>query len=145
MSGIPEVGQTVLNFIDGLWEASEAERWTDRFDPADERVLAARAPDSSREDARRAVEAAERARDAWSRVPPPKRGRLLFDWLAWIDSRKDELALLLTREEGKVLAESAGEVRRALDILEFTAGMGRRLGGRVFPAEESGVFCYSDL
>ncbi|HYP30096.1 MAG TPA: aldehyde dehydrogenase family protein [Blastocatellia bacterium] len=145
MNGIPEVGQTVLNFIGGRWEPSETGRWAERFDPADERVLVARAPDSSRADARRAIEAAERAKEAWGRVPPPQRGRLLFNWMAWIDSRKDALALLLTREEGKVLAESAGEVRRALDILEFTAGMGRRLGGRVFPSEEGGVFCYSDL
>ena len=145
MSGIPEAGQTVLNFIGGRWEPSTTGRWAERFDPADERILVARAPDSSRQDVRRAIEAAERAKEGWSRVPPPKRGRLLFDWLAWLDSRKDHLALLLTREEGKILAESAGEVRRALDILEFTAGMGRRLGGRVFPAEESGVFCYSDL
>ncbi len=50
---------------------------------------------------------------------------------------------MLTREEGKTLAESAGEVRRSMDILEYTAGMGRRLTGRVFPAEEEAVFCYS--
>lgn len=50
---------------------------------------------------------------------------------------------MLTREEGKLLSESVGEVKRSLDILEFTAGMGRRLTGRVFPSEEDGVFCYS--
>src|SRR5262249_58345062 len=61
----------------------------------------------------------------------------------WMDANKDQIANLLTREEGKILAESAGELKRSIDILEYTAGMGRRLAGRVFPAEEDGVFCYS--
>jgi len=143
MNSIPEIGQTVLNFIDGKWEAAASDKWTDRFDPADQSVLVARAPDSSREDARRAVEAAARAAENWSAVPAPRRGRVLFDWLAWLDSHKEELATLLTREEGKILPESQGEVKRSMDILEFTAGMGRRLEGRVYPAEEDGVFCYS--
>jgi aldehyde dehydrogenase (NAD+) len=143
MTGVPKPGDTVLNFIDGSWEPSQSDRWTERYDPADRSLLAGRAPDSGRADARRAIEAARKAFGAWSATPPPRRGRLLFDWLVWIDSRKDELALMLTREEGKTIAESAGEVRRAMDILEYTAGMGRRLSGSVFPAEEEDVFCYS--
>ena len=143
MNGIPEIGQRVLNFIDGQWVASETDKWTERCDPADQTEMVARAPDSSRADGRRAIEAAARAQAGWRDWTAPKRGRLLFDWLAWIDARKDDLARLLTREEGKTLAESAGEVRRAMDILEYTAGMGRRLGGQVFPAEDEGVFCYS--
>jgi alpha-ketoglutaric semialdehyde dehydrogenase len=138
-----EVGQTVLNFIDGKWEASESDKWTARYDPADQSILVARAPDSTRADARRAIEAAHGAFEIWNRWSAPKRGRLLFDWLAWIDSHKDQLAYLLTREEGKILPESVGEVKRSMDILEFTAGLGRRLEGRVYPAEEEGVFCYS--
>ena len=144
MSGIPEVGQTVLNYIDGRWEPPLSDKWTERYDPADSSVMVGRAPDSSRDDARRAIEAAARAAANWSAWSGPRRGRLLFEWLAWIDAHKDELARMLTREEGKTLAESAGEVRRSMDILEFTAGMGRRLEGRVFPAEEDGVFCYSN-
>ena len=144
MTGIPEVGQTVLNYVDGRWEPPSSDRWTDRYDPADSSALVGRAPDSSREDARRAIEAAARASETWGAWSGPRRGRLLFDWLAWMDAHKDELARMLTREEGKILAESVGEVRRSMDILEFTAGMGRRLEGRVFPAEEENVFCYSN-
>jgi acyl-CoA reductase-like NAD-dependent aldehyde dehydrogenase len=143
MNVVSEIGQTVLNFIDGQWEPAASGQWTERFDPADNGVMVGRAPNSSGEDARRAVEAAARAAEAWGAWPAPKRGRLLFDWLAWIDARKDKLANLLTREEGKILAESKGEVRRAMDILEYTAGMGRRLKGQVFPSEEENVFCYS--
>jgi aldehyde dehydrogenase (NAD+) len=141
--GVPEIGQAVLNFIDGEWEPSESGKTSDRYDPADQSLLVAKAPDSTRQDAKRAVVAAARAAEGWSEVPAPKRGRLLFDWLAWVDSNKDHLANLLTREEGKILSESAGEVKRAIDILEYTAGMGRRLEGRVFPSEDGGVFCYS--
>ncbi len=143
MNGIPEIGQTVLNFIDGKWEPSESGKTSERFDPADQSILVANSPDSTRADARRAIEAAARAAESWSAVPAPKRGRLLFDWLAWVDANKDRLANLLTREEGKILSESAGEVKRSIDILEYTAGMGRRLDGRVFPSEDYGVFCYS--
>jgi acyl-CoA reductase-like NAD-dependent aldehyde dehydrogenase len=144
MSGIAEIGQTVLNYVDGRWEPPLSDKWTDRYDPADSSILVGRAPDSSREDARRAIEAAARAAETWSAWSGPRRGRLLFDWLAWMDAHKDELARMLTREEGKILAESVGEVRRSMDILEYTAGMGRRLEGRVFPAEEESVFCYSN-
>jgi acyl-CoA reductase-like NAD-dependent aldehyde dehydrogenase len=144
MNGIPEIGQTVLNFIDGQWEPAQSNKWTERFDPADRSTLVARAPDSSRQDARRAIEAAARAASTWGETPAPRRGRLLFEWLAWLEANKERIALLLTREEGKALTESLGEVRRSIDILEFTAGLGRRLAGQVFPAEEEGVFCYSN-
>jgi aldehyde dehydrogenase (NAD+) len=137
------LGQTVLNFIDGRWEASESDNWVERFDPADQSVLIARAPDSTRRDAGRAVAAAANAFAVWNSWSAPKRGRLLFDYLAWLDQHKEELAYVLTREEGKILPESTGEVKRALDILEFTAGLGRRLEGRVYPSEEEDVFCYS--
>src|SRR5215471_7385033 len=144
MSELPQLGQDVLNFVGGRWEPSHNGKLTTRYDPADQTVLVARAPDSSREDAARAIEAASQASAAWRELPPPRRGRLLFEWFNWMDRHRDRLAELLTREEGKILAESKGEVGRATDILEFTAGMGRRLGGRVFPAEEAGVFCYSE-
>src|ERR1051325_11435717 len=138
-----ELGQTVSNFIDGKWEASESDRWTERYDPADRSVLVAQAPDSTRADARRAVEAAADAFAVWNSWSAPKRGRLLFDFTAWVDRHREEFAYVLTREEGKILAESTGEVKRAIDILEFTAGLGRRLEGRVYPSEEDDVFCYS--
>ncbi|HEV8482570.1 MAG TPA: aldehyde dehydrogenase family protein, partial [Blastocatellia bacterium] len=137
------IGQTVMNFIGGKWLPAASEKWTERYDPADSSVLVARAPDSSREDAKAAIEAAAAASQSWREWAAPRRGKLLFAWLTWLDANKDKLAELLTREEGKILPESIGEVRRAIDILEFTAGMGRRLSGQVFPAEEDGVLCYS--
>src|SRR5215471_376184 len=116
MNSIPEIGQNVLNFINGKWQPSESDKWTDRHDPADRSVLVARAPDSSSDDARHAVEAAADAAESWNAINPPKRGRILFEWLNWMDAHKDVLANLLTREEGKILAESAGELKRSIDI-----------------------------
>src|SRR5436190_16895811 len=94
MNGIPQLGDTVLNFIDGRWQDAASGKWTERFDPADRSVLAGRAPDSSREDARQAIEAAQRASQAWRARPAPQRGKLLFDWLAWLDAHKEHLAML---------------------------------------------------
>jgi len=143
MSDLPKLGERVLNFIDGAWRESESDRWTQRYDPADQSILVAVAPDSTRKDAAAAVESASRAHEGWAAMPAPNRGRLLFKWLRWIDERREAIADLLTREEGKTLPESLGEVSRSIDILEHTAGMGRRLSGTVFPSEEPGVFCYS--
>src|SRR5262249_37799286 len=143
MASFPRIGQQILNFIDGAWQESASGRWTDRYDPANQSVLVAHSPDSSREDAIRAINAAARAASAWRDWPAPKRGRLLFDWLGWIDSRREQLAELLTAEEGKTLAESRGEIGRARDILEYTAGMGRRIRGKVMPPEDRDGFCYT--
>ncbi|MEW6127034.1 MAG: aldehyde dehydrogenase family protein [Acidobacteriota bacterium] len=143
MNSLPELGQTVLNFVNGQWEASESDKWIERFDPAENTILIGRAPDSTAVDTRRAIEAAAAAFADWRNLGGAKRGRLLFDWLAWMDKHKDEFAYLLTREEGKILAESKGEVQRSLDILEFTAGLGRRMNGDVYQAEEREVFAYS--
>lgn len=143
MAEFPVVGQKVLNFIQGEWVESVSGKSTSRFDPADQSIQVATAPDSTAEDASRAISAAARAAQDWRLMPAPSRGKLLFEWLKWIDAHRDALAMLLTREEGKTLPESAGEVTRAIDILEFTAGMARRIGGKVFPADEKNVFCYS--
>ena len=98
MASFPRIGQLILNFIDGAWEESRSGKWTDRYDPADQSVLVTRAPDSNRDDATRAINAAARAAAAWRDWPAPKRGRLLFDWLTWVDSRREQLAELLTAE-----------------------------------------------
>ena len=143
MTTLPVVGDTVLNFVNGSWREPDSGRWTQRYDPADRNVLVAQAPDSTRVDAAAAIESAFDGQDAWSATPPPVRGRLLMNWLGWIDGHRSELATLLTREEGKTLDESLGEVTRARDILEYTAGMGRRLTGSVLPSDDADVFCYS--
>ena len=74
--------------------------------------------------------AAKAAFPAWRDTPAPVRGRILFRVQALMDKEKDELARLLTREEGKTVKESMGEIQRTINILEYTAAEGRRIGGQ---------------
>lgn len=139
---VPALAAETHNFVAGRWETGGSGDWVERHDPADRATVVARAPDSSPDDSRRAVQAAAAALADWRRYPPPRRGRLLFDWLVWLDAKRHDLARLVTRENGKTLAESVEEVERAIEVLEFTAGMGRRLRGTTYPGDPS-VLCWS--
>lgn len=130
------------NFIAGKWEADGAGEIR-RVNPADTRDLVAVAPDSSAAVTRRAIEGASRAAAAWRRVIPPERGKIILRAAQLLEASREEVARLLTREEGKTLADSRGEVKRAIDIIEYVSGMGRRLGGQTLPTEVPGVFCFT--
>src|SRR6185312_14591100 len=84
------------------------------------------------------VEAAGRARQAqraWAAVPAPARGRVIAQLGRLVESNKDALAALVTREIGKPLAESLGEVQEVVDTCDFFLGEGRRLYGQTVPSE----------
>ena len=144
--------ETVENFINGEWcEASTGERFASR-NPADARQLVAEAPLSDREDVDRAVAAARAALPAWSRLPAPRRGEILFRAGEMLVRNKRRLGDLVTREMGKVLAEGLGDVQEAIDIAFYMAGEGRRkvlfqqlrpgemVSGTVTNVTEFGVF-----
>ena len=131
------------NFINGEWVTSASDRVVDNTNPADTREIIGRVRLSTRDEVRAAIAAAEAALPAWSALPAPKRGDILFAALRVMERRKQELAELLTREEGKILRESLGEVQKALNVLEFIAGEGRRLGGMTRPSELPSTFCYT--
>jgi len=130
------------NLIGGKWEQRGANGIT-RLNPANIRDEVATAPDSSAEDARRAIQAAADAFHPWRRTIPPERGKIVLRAAQLLESRLDEVAQLLTREEGKTISDSRGEVKRGIDIMEYAAGMGRRLGGQTFPTETPNVFCFT--
>lgn len=96
-----------------------------------------------REEAKRAIELAHAAYKSWRDVPGPKRGQLLFKFMRLLEDRKEEVAQALTLEEGKVYSEALGEVQKAINVLEFIAGEGRRMGGHTVPSEMSNTFCYT--
>src|SRR5438552_18819017 len=98
---------------------------------------------STREEARAAVAAAKKAQKEWRHVPAPERGRVLLRVWRIMGERKDELARALTREEGKILREARGEVGKAMNVLEFTAGEALRLTGETYPSEVASTFCYT--
>ena len=135
--------ETVENFINGEWcEASTGERFASR-NPADARQLVAEAPLSDREDVDRAVVAARAALPAWSRLPAPRRGEILFRAGEMLVRNKRRLGDLVTREMGKVLAEGLGDVQEAIDIAFYMAGEGRRLQGETVPSELPDKECKS--
>ncbi|MFN0150355.1 MAG: aldehyde dehydrogenase family protein [bacterium] len=135
--------RTYKNLIDGKWVASTATAKVANRNPANTDDVIGYAPNSTIEEARAAVTAAERALPAWRAVPAPRRGRILFDAWKIMERRADELARALTREEGKILSESRGEVQKALNVAEYIAGEGRRLNGETTSSELPSTFAYT--
>ncbi|HEY0822321.1 MAG TPA: aldehyde dehydrogenase family protein, partial [Ramlibacter sp.] len=95
---------------------------------------------SDADDARQAIEAARDAQPGWAAIPAPKRGEILHRAAAILESRADQVAREMTREEGKTLPEARGEVGRAVNILRYVGGEGARLGGEHAPSERDRVF-----
>lgn len=127
--------KTYKNFIGGEWVASGSGETFDNVNPADTREVIGRFPLSTRDDVDRAVEAAREAADRWRRLPAPRRAELLFRLGEILMRRKDQFSRDMTREMGKVLKETGGDVQEAIDCTYYTAGEGRRLHGFTTPAE----------
>jgi aldehyde dehydrogenase (NAD+) len=131
------------NFIGGQWVSSTSGRRVPDLNPADTSEVIAEAPASTAEEATAACEAAQRAFDGWRRTPAPVRGQILYQVQRRMEERRQELAEALTREEGKTIAESRGEVQRAINVVEFFAGQARRITGETIPSELPNNFCYT--
>ena len=143
MATATTTAQVCRNFIDGQWVASRSGRVFERRNPADQDEIVAVVPLSTREEAREAIAAAKAAFPAWRDTPAPVRGKIVARAAAILEARKEEVARLLTREEGKTLKDALGEVTRSVNILEFTAGEARRMGGETVPSEMPRNFAYT--
>jgi aldehyde dehydrogenase (NAD+) len=143
MATATTTAQVCRNFINGEWVASRSGRVFERRNPADHDEIVAVVPLSTREEARQAIAAAKAAFPAWRDTPAPVRGKIVARAAAILEARKEEVARLLTREEGKTLKDSLGEVTRSVNILEFTAGEARRMGGETVPSEMPRNFAYT--
>jgi alpha-ketoglutaric semialdehyde dehydrogenase len=135
--------QTFNNFIDGEWIPSRTGRLFEDRNPADQDDLIGLFQESSIEDAQAAIAAAERAYDRWRLVPAPKRAEILFRAAELIVERKEQFARDMTREMGKVLEETRGDVQEAIDMTFFMAGEGRRQYGQTVPSELRDKFAMS--
>jgi aldehyde dehydrogenase (NAD+) len=131
------------NFIGGAWVDSSSSKTTLNWNPANFEDILGSVPLSSADEARAAVAAAHAAFPGWRDTPPPVRGALLFRVQDLMDQEKDALARLLTREEGKTVKEALGEIQRSINILEYIAAEGRRMGGQTIPSELPHNFCYT--
>jgi len=122
------------NLIDGKWVASKGGQTMPSTSPATGEVLGL-VPKSGPEDVTAAVEAAKTAFETWRKVPAPRRAEILFRAAELLVKEKETLARLMTREMGKVLTETRGDVQEAIDMTYFIAGEGRRLHGYTAPSE----------
>ena len=127
--------KTYLNYINGEWAPGAGGETFENVNPADTRDVIGRFPVSTEEDVTRAVDAARGAFDRWRRTPAPRRAEILFRLGEILIRQKDRFAAEMTREMGKVLKETGGDVQEAIDCTYYTAGEGRRLHGFTTPAE----------
>ena len=131
------------NYIDGSWVPSDSGELFENRNPADQSDLIGLFQQSTSSDADRAIEAARRAYLRWRLVPAPRRAEILFRAAQLIANRKEELARDMTREMGKVLDETRGDVQEAIDMTFFMAGEGRRQYGQTVPSELRDKFAMS--
>ena len=123
------------NYINGEWVPSASGLTFDNSNPADRRELVGMFQKSSRHDVEDAIQAAKDAYKTWRLTPPPKRGEILYRAARLLSERKEEYASQMTREMGKVIEETRGDVQEAIDMTYYMAGEGRRLFGQTTPSE----------
>ena len=131
------------NFVDGRWTPSTSGRLFENRNPADNDDLIGVFQESTPADAERAIAAAQRAYESWRLVPAPRRAEMLFRAAQLIAERKEQFARDMTREMGKVLEETRGDVQEAIDMTFFMAGEGRRQYGQTVPSELRDKFAMS--
>ena len=131
------------NFINGQWVESKGTRTVERRNPANSDDVVGVVTLSTREETRTAVDAAVRALPAWRDTPPLQRGKIIAKAALVFTERINEVAACLTREEGKTLSESRGEIMRSINVLEYMAGEAKRLGGETLPSELPKNFAYT--
>lgn len=137
------MAEKFLNFIAGEWCAAESGKWHEDRNPANPGELIGTMPDSGKADVDRAVAAARKAFKSWTRTPAPARGEILYAVAEGLRKRKEELAKLMTREMGKVLLETRGDVQEAIDTAYYAGGEGRRLFGETTHSELPNKFAMS--
>jgi alpha-ketoglutaric semialdehyde dehydrogenase len=123
------------NHIAGEWVEPSTGEYHENRSPADTDDVIGLFPKSGQEDVERAVAAARRGFELWRRTPAPARGDVLRRAGELLVARKEEIARAMTREMGKVLAETRGDVQEAIDTAFYAATEGRRLFGHTVPSE----------
>src|SRR5690242_5148394 len=123
------------NFIAGKWVEASTGEYFENVNPADRTDIIGRFPQSDVEDVKRAVQSAKCGFEVWRKTPAPARGDVLRRVGDILARRKDEIADLMTREMGKPLTETRGDVQEGIDTAYYAASEGRRLFGHTVPSE----------
>jgi len=139
-SGTPSVYK---NYINGEWVESRSSKATENRNPANTSELMGMFPASIEEDVNLAVDAAKAAYAKWRLFPAPKRAEILYRAGEALIRRKEDFAREMTREMGKVLTETRGDVQEAIDMTYLMAGEGRRQFGHTTPSELPNKFAMS--
>ena len=125
----------MLNYIGGQWTRSRSGRIGENRNPADDSEVIGTFQESTAQDVDDAVAAAKQAYPSWRLVPAPRRAELLFKVGVILAERKEAYARDMTREMGKILAETRGDVQEGIDTAYLAGGEGRRLFGDKVPCE----------
>src|SRR5215468_4032649 len=123
------------NFIGGEWVESRSGQTYENLNPADTRDVIGVFQRSDKRDVDDAVIAARQAFERWRLMPAPRRAEIIYRAGQILMERREEYARLMTREMGKVLNETRGDVQEAIDTAYYMAGEGRRLFGATVPSE----------
>ena len=135
--------KTYKNLIGGQWVESSSGKTFTSVNPADTSEHLGYFQQATAQETQQAIEAARAAQRSWSQTTPAKRAEILDRTARLIEERTTELAETLTREEGKTLAESTAEVKRAAANFRFYAGQAYLLSGETLPADEASTFLYT--
>ena len=131
------------NYIGGVWVEAKSGKTFENRNPANRHDLIGSFPASGAEEINEAVEAAKMAFGRWRLVPAPKRGEILQRAGELLRRDKDVIASAMTREMGKILKETRGDVQEGIDTAFYAAGEGRRLFGETTPSELPDKFAMS--
>jgi acyl-CoA reductase-like NAD-dependent aldehyde dehydrogenase len=135
-----EMAEDYKNYVGGKWVGSESGETFESRNPANRDEVLGTFPRSGADDVARAAEAARDAYRDWFLTPAPERADYLLRVALLMEKRKEELSELMTREMGKTLKESRGDVQEGIDFAHYMAGEGRRSFGQTMPSELRGKF-----
>jgi len=127
-------------FIDGNWKY-ESNTYSDVLNPADETVLG-KLPHASQADLEDAVDSAKSGFKIWKNTSPEKRGEILINIANLIDEKKQEIAEIMTLEQGKILPEAIGEVERAVDSFQWNGEQAKKITDYIVADRSNGLQTY---
>ena len=134
--------RTIGHFLNGTTVEGASGRYGDIFNPATGEVQA-KVAFASRAEMRKAVEHAQKAFGEWSAVNPQRRARVMFNFKALVEKNMDALALMLSNEHGKVLADARGDIQRGLEVIEFACGIPHLMKGEYTEGAGPSIDIYS--
>lgn len=133
---------TVKLLIDGQFVESKTNKWIDLHNPATQELVC-RVPEATNEEMRSAVESAQRAFTKWRDTPISARARLMYNYQQLVVKHMDDIAKLITTEQGKTLADARGDVFRGLEVVEHSCSAGTLMMGETLENVSKNVDTYS--